>query len=181
MATALQSFRLTARSCTCRGISHHYIIKSTGRRRAFSTTAIRGQEDGPGKDGDVISKIEKKIKSDPGSYRYANLMSEEMYKELQDSDRLMKEEIIRETDIDEDLDSGAPTKKPSAKIKRTFLNMGEDELIEEEEDVDDSDGISTLGHGELEAHREKRHYARLAAWEMPLLASKYSLGSRKGV
>ena len=62
--------------------------------------------------------------------------------------------------------------RPSAKLRNTFMNMGEDELVEEEED--NSPGISTLGHGELEAHREKRHYARLAAWEMPLLASEYS-------
>ncbi|KAF8470209.1 mitochondrial ribosomal subunit protein-domain-containing protein, partial [Kalaharituber pfeilii] len=32
------------------------------------------------------------------------------------------------------------------------------------------DDISSAGHDELEQHREARHYARIAAYEMPLLA-----------
>ncbi|KAL8827356.1 MAG: hypothetical protein Q9191_003228, partial [Dirinaria sp. TL-2023a] len=32
------------------------------------------------------------------------------------------------------------------------------------------DDISSTGHGELEQHREKREYARIAAWEMPMLS-----------
>lgn len=33
------------------------------------------------------------------------------------------------------------------------------------------DDISSAAHGELEQHRELRGFARLATWEMPLLAS----------
>lgn len=44
--------------------------------------------------------------------------------------------------------------------------MGEDELFE-------GDDMSTLGHGNLEQHREIREYARIAAWEMPLLTSSF--------
>jgi len=60
------------------------------------------------------------------------------------------------------------------KPKDTFMNMGEEDPWEEDGQLeDDHDDITTLGHGELEKHREMRHYARLAAWEMPLLASTF--------
>lgn len=56
------------------------------------------------------------------------------------------------------------------KLKQTFMNMGEPEPWEQENMLpDDEDDLTSLGHGELELHRELRHYARLAAWEMPLL------------
>jgi len=33
-----------------------------------------------------------------------------------------------------------------------------------------NDDVSSIAHGEIEQHREFRHYARLAMWEMPKLA-----------
>lgn len=59
------------------------------------------------------------------------------------------------------------------KLKPTFLNIGDPEPFDEEDREDDDDDISTLGHMELEQVREQRHYARLAAWEMPMLSSKF--------
>jgi len=51
------------------------------------------------------------------------------------------------------------------------MNMGEAEPWEDEHTMeDDDDDINSLAHGELEQHRELRHYARLVAWEMPLLS-----------
>lgn len=62
----------------------------------------------------------------------------------------------------------APEKRK--KLKQTFMNMGEAEPWEDDGMLpDDDDDITSMGHGELEQHREMRHYARLAAWEMPLL------------
>ncbi|RKF53243.1 putative 37s ribosomal protein [Golovinomyces cichoracearum] len=56
------------------------------------------------------------------------------------------------------------------RLKQTFMNMGESEPWEQEGMLpDEEDDLTSLGHGELELHRELRHYARLAAWEMPLL------------
>ncbi|KAI9861547.1 MAG: 37S ribosomal protein S24, mitochondrial [Trichoglossum hirsutum] len=52
-----------------------------------------------------------------------------------------------------------------------FMAMGEED--EEGTGPDDEfkeDDISSLAHAELEQHREMREYARLAAWEMPLLS-----------
>jgi len=56
------------------------------------------------------------------------------------------------------------------KPKQTFMNMGEPEPFEDDFPEEEEDDISTIGHQELERHREMREYARLAAWEMPLLA-----------
>ncbi|PGH20762.1 hypothetical protein AJ80_03523 [Polytolypa hystricis UAMH7299] len=52
----------------------------------------------------------------------------------------------------------------------------EDEVLEEAlvEDIDanfKNDAITSMAHAELEEHRELRQYARIAAWEMPLLSS----------
>ena len=58
------------------------------------------------------------------------------------------------------------------RIKSGFFAMGELEEQDSGEDEEfESDDITSLGHGELEQHREMRHYARIAAWEMPLLSS----------
>ena len=58
------------------------------------------------------------------------------------------------------------------RIKPGLFAMGEDEEQDTgEDDQFESDDITSLAHSELEQHREMRHYARLAAWEMPLLSS----------
>lgn len=58
------------------------------------------------------------------------------------------------------------------RIKPGFMAMGEDdEQGTGEDDEFEDDDITSLGHGELEQHREMREYARIAAWEMPLLSS----------
>ena len=58
------------------------------------------------------------------------------------------------------------------RIKSGFFAMGEDEEQDTGEDEEfEGDDITSLAHAELEQHREMRHYARLAAWEMPLLSS----------
>lgn len=43
----------------------------------------------------------------------------------------------------------------------------------------EGDDVTSLGHGELEQHREMREYARLAVWEMPLLFEKYVEARKK--
>jgi small subunit ribosomal protein S35 len=43
-----------------------------------------------------------------------------------------------------------------------------------DEDIQD-DEITSMAHAEMELHREMREYARIAAWDMPMLSSKGSL------
>ena len=61
---------------------------------------------------------------------------------------------------------------PINPIRPGLMSMGE---IEEQDSGEDEewgeDDMTSLGHGELEKHREMREYARLAAWELPLLSS----------
>lgn len=57
-------------------------------------------------------------------------------------------------------------------IKRGFMAMGEaDEQNTGEDDKFKGDDITSIAHADLEQHREIREYARIAAWEMPLLSS----------
>jgi len=46
-----------------------------------------------------------------------------------------------------------------------------------DDDEWNNDDISSYAHGDLEQHREAREYARLAAWELPLLSSMSNFSS----
>ncbi|KAH7135751.1 mitochondrial ribosomal subunit protein-domain-containing protein [Dendryphion nanum] len=48
-----------------------------------------------------------------------------------------------------------------------FWSEGEPDIGPDEDYY--GDDLTSLGHGELEKHREMREYARLVAWELPLL------------
>lgn len=64
-------------------------------------------------------------------------------------------------------------------IKPGLFAMGEVEPQDSGEDEEfDGDDISSVAHGQLEQHREFREYARIAAWEMPLLSSMFLPHSR---
>lgn len=64
------------------------------------------------------------------------------------------------------------TENKKERVEEGFFNYGEDNPKDVGEDEEfQGDDISSQGHEELEQHRELREYARLAAWEMPLLHS----------
>ena len=81
----------------------------------------------------------------------------------------MVSEVAHEVDVE----SPPPPIIPSPdRFRPGLLAMGEEEEQDVGEDeVFEGDEISSLAHGELEQHREIREYARIAAWEMPLLSS----------
>jgi len=57
---------------------------------------------------------------------------------------------------------------------RGFWANEEDDEFAQTEDGDDvfhDDEMTSMAHAELELHREVREYARIAAWDMPLLSS----------
>ncbi|MCJ1250421.1 37S ribosomal protein S24, mitochondrial [Trapelia coarctata] len=57
------------------------------------------------------------------------------------------------------------------RFKGGLMSMGEvDEFESGEDELFEGDDMSSIAHGELEQHRELREYARIAAWEMPLLS-----------
>jgi small subunit ribosomal protein S35 len=163
MATALQGLRLTARSCGCTQFSHQYVARSIGRRRVFSTTPVPW-----------ISKEEKQKRYEEKLSKASQTMGIDV-KAMEREEEDMKREL--QELLDDEIDIGPAMPIPDLpvsrkKLKETFLNMGEQEAFEDGGFMEDEeDDISTLAHGELEQHREWRHYARLAAWEMPLLSS----------
>jgi small subunit ribosomal protein S35 len=172
MATALQGFRLTARSCCCTQISHQYAARSIGKQRVFSTTPVPwiAREEKLKRHNERVVKASKITGLD---VKAMDKEEEDMKKELQQL-------------LDDDIDIGPPMPIPDLpvqikKLKETFLNMGEQEAFEDGGFMEDEeDDISTLAHGELEQHREWRHYARLAAWEMPLLSSTSKISLHSG-
>lgn len=59
--------------------------------------------------------------------------------------------------------------KPDAfRVKTGFWAEGEESMGPDEDYY--GDDITSHGHGELQKHRELREYARLIAWELPLLS-----------
>lgn len=70
------------------------------------------------------------------------------------------------------VDDAAIRIKPRKAPKAGFASLGikKNEEFMEDPEVDDDD-ISSIAHAQLDQHREFRHYARLIAWEMPLLTS----------
>jgi len=75
----------------------------------------------------------------------------------------------------------ADLRRPVKAKRDSFWNEEEQdsEYITEEigEDDFEEDDIMAMGHGKLEEHREFREYARIAVWEMPLLARKFCSGT----
>lgn len=85
--------------------------------------------------------------------------------------REMEDNIAAELEaLDFEFPAGPVEREPK---NNGFFQMGEKEDIGPDEDDFQGDDISSLGHGELEQTREIREYARLAGWEMPLLASTF--------
>lgn len=67
--------------------------------------------------------------------------------------------------------------RSSERVISGLLNMGEED--EEGTGNDDEfmgDDISSSAHAELDEHREIREYARITAWEMPLLSRRSCSG-----
>lgn len=61
---------------------------------------------------------------------------------------------------------------------RGFWGDEEDDEFAQVEDGDEEindDEITAMAHAELEVHREMREYARVTAWDMPILSSTYTL------
>lgn len=55
-----------------------------------------------------------------------------------------------------------------------------DLITNDDNDAFDENDMTDIAHAKLEEHREQREYARIAIWEMPLLASECCLHSGEG-
>lgn len=86
--------------------------------------------------------------------------------------KALEAKFLRQIDAEREPDM--PTRDPRKRFRPGFLSMGEDDEEDEGEDEPfEGDDMTSLAHGDLEQHRELREYARIAAWEMPLLSSTF--------
>lgn len=164
MATAVNGVRLAARTCSGRPTAHQYTTKTIGLDRAFTTTSIRLKRT---RARHVAAKLEKSDDPLAGEVLALSKELEELGKGRSDPawDR------IKQRTRNKFLPLALPERP--GKPKNTFMNVGDPDPWEYEDTLeDDDDDINSLGHIELEQHREVRHYARLAAWELPLLSSE---------
>lgn len=119
----------------------------------------------------------------PSSRDYYNSLSPEQKEEYVSSSKklheLMSSPAVESklhatfSDAVSELSREVPDYKiPIPRVKLGFFNRDMDDVegMEGEEEFE-GDDITSLGHGELEQHRELREYARIAAWDMPLLSS----------
>jgi small subunit ribosomal protein S35 len=93
--------------------------------------------------------------------------------EYNDPDK-RREESVELDRIISQIDREMP-EPPDTEKKPTLGFWGEDEedefaMVEDGNESSD-DVITSMAEAELELHREMRHYARIAAWDMPLLTS----------
>jgi small subunit ribosomal protein S35 len=173
MATALQGFRLTARSCKCRPAAHHCATKSVAQGRPFSVTVCQSREQKKEvSDPALLAALDKAGKGANAQHgQYLQSEAARLGENLKRFDQTALKMINNRVHM-----PAFPWQRRKEKVPRTFMNEGEDDAVDgfPETEEEESANISSLAHGELEQHREMRHYARLAAWEMPMLASEYS-------
>jgi small subunit ribosomal protein S35 len=168
MATALQSFRITARSPLSRIVTQAHSARPFGRRRCFKTISSRREDDAGKELGPETLSSDNVDFDEPPISPQSDKMLEEAFVEI-----LKKHGRIRQN-MPEELRNAPPFREiRPLKPKPGALNMGVEPSEYPEEDPEfGEDDITSMAHGQLEQHREYRHYARLAAWEMPLLTSE---------
>jgi len=187
MSTLLHGLRFTARGLRHPPTLHRYVAKPIGRRRAFSAT-VPTQDDEPAnpKYEEAIQKVDRS----KGNMRQR--FEQDMDKMLAEQDEELEEdeddvmgnlsELMGEWDEEFDELSDPPPQRGKVQVSDSFHNYGEpndedqpmelDDEGDDEDVTDDYSNMTVLAHGELQQHQEIRHYARLAAWDLPLLSSE---------
>ncbi|KAL8763039.1 MAG: hypothetical protein Q9184_001066 [Pyrenodesmia sp. 2 TL-2023] len=111
---------------------------------------------------DLLSPEERAQYQKEEQAAYEHLNSPAVESEMQGLVNQAVYDISKETPRD---------REPPERIRPGLMAMGEvDEQGSGEDDEFDGDDITSIAHGELEQHREIRDYARISAWEMPMLS-----------
>jgi small subunit ribosomal protein S35 len=153
-------------------------------QRAFTSTTPRLEEkepleeedDGPKEvlnlkrlDEEVLKGVDVEMESQLdqlAKMNNANDLTEYFQREI-DQDRANR---MEDRDLDESLKKIEYGERPD---KSSLWYDDEDPYTHTDEEPFDEDDITSMAHGKLEEVKEMRHYARLAVWEMPLLASEF--------
>lgn len=201
MAAAVKRLGFSALRSTRRSIPQRKVQQLTTPFRSFTTTTSH-RDDRDDRDDDEDDRPSKSSRSPqpskpttfaeslhPDDSIFYDSLSPEDRQEFQRNARELEEHMTSprvESDLSAEVSLAAheaiqelyEPEVPEPKPKPGFLSMGElDEFEQEEDPVWKNDDITSLAHGELEQHRELRTYARIAAWEMPLLSSTSSLSN----
>ena len=193
MATVIPRFGCLALRYTCRIPSRRKQLTSplALRSQSFHTSAIYRDEDD--EDDEVSEPPQRFQLRKPYAFEVSSLSPEERdyYNSLSPDGRADFEEANKKIHnymtspavegrlrrqalraVDEVQRVVPPPNYKIPKIKPGFWAMGEDEQQDVGEDEEfEGDDITSIGHAQLEKHREIREYMRIAAWEMPMLSS----------
>ncbi|KAI9758915.1 MAG: N-acetylglucosaminyldiphosphodolichol N-acetylglucosaminyltransferase catalytic subunit alg13 [Chaenotheca gracillima] len=168
--------RRTYRSCQCLQTRS---VAVPHARRTFSSTLYRkeNEDDIPRLSTEEFASTLTETKR-----KEFEALSPEKRTEYQDLSRQLREHLSAPAvsgrlnsaikGIERKAQSEVPiVRRPKVFIKEGLHSDGEDDVLGTGPDQPfKGDDISALGHGELEQQREIREYARIAAWEMPLLS-----------
>lgn len=189
MAAASTAFRLCARVIARPRPASALHARPLIQRRTLSSTPLRWR---PAKDpendeddeaaafDDDMSFSEERVpdeeflKSLPAEFRTPEIM-EAAKGVMADVDMASEEDELHTKwdDMEEKL-----FKDPRPQKDSFWFDEEDDDpsTADIEGDDFDDDDITSTGHGKLEEVREMRQYARIIAWEMPMLSSTYSPG-----
>ncbi|MCJ1385654.1 37S ribosomal protein S24, mitochondrial [Xylographa soralifera] len=175
----MHTLRLTAQRSTHRIVSRpRHLLLQPPLVFPFSTTSRRNAPDAP-----APYSFRESLDNSTRAF-YDSLSPEDRIRYEQDAiklDEYMTSPAVEarlNAEVSEaayDVFKQTPREKPmpgrDEKFKPGLMAMGEmNEMDSGEDEVFDGDDMSSIAHGELEQHRELRTYARIAAWEMPLLS-----------
>lgn len=150
--------------------------------RSFNDYRIETEEDGEQRDIFEIPSYSQELLDSKEKADY-ELMSPEERKQFdlawaEAVEDMRQPQNVQQNlkEIDKDVrDIEEKTPLPLMEEPRQYGYWAEDDPDEESqvEDSDDfkDDDMTSMAHAELEQHRELRSYARIIAWDMPLLSS----------
>lgn len=181
MASVTRRLLLQSRRCPSSSSSFRSTPKYTWQwQRPLSTTPSRraraDREDGEAREPEAPAKIvEEATWANTPNKTAAQL--QKLAEDLKALDPEIVDDAVRkgkqgipfakefELDKDEDFDI---VEDDQFRVKAGFWAEGEESMGPDEDYY--GDDITSHGHGELQKHRELREYARLIAWELPLLS-----------
>ena len=177
MAAASTALRLCARAIARPRPTPTLRARPLVPHRTFASTAFRWRPANTPDEGDEAALVDEEA----SEYNFVEAMladlppeqqTPELKQEMRDLEaRLSDQERVMHKSLDEE--SITLFKEPRPLKDSFWFDEEDDDTMTHDivgEDFDEDD-IPTVAHGKLDELREHRHYARIVAWEMPMLAS----------
>lgn len=180
MAAASTAFRLCARAVARPRSAPALPRNRPLLHRTLANTPLKCRpadpDNEPGEKQEEYDFVESMLADVPAEDRTAEMEAQmrELGAELEEQEAQMHKSLDEET--------ASLFKEPRPQRDSFWYDEEDDDqathdIVGEEFDEDD---IPTVAHGKLDEMREHRHYARIVAWEMPMLASTFPVPSGLG-